>query len=309
MGVALCLLSAACFGAMPIFGKLAYGAGVSQPTLLVLRFTLAAASLGLVLLLRPSSRAAVPAGPRWRLVLTALGLGAIGYATQASLYFAALDRLDAPMVSLVLYTYPVLVTVGAVALGRDRLTPRRAAALGISTCGSVLVLLGGGGVRLDLLGVLLAFGSAVTYTVYILVSAGAVHRMPPVVLSAWVMTGAAAALAVRAAVTGGVDLGFRPAGWLWIGCIVVVSTVLSMLAFFAGLRSAGPSTAAILSVFEPVVTTGLSALVLAEFLRPLQLLGGLVVLASIAVLQLGPRSAPPPAPSVPRPLVGVGPGR
>ena len=43
--------------------------------------------------------------------------------------------------------------------------------------------------------------------------------MSPVVLSAWVMTGAAVALGFRALATGGVGLGFGPAGWLWVGCI------------------------------------------------------------------------------------------
>ena len=125
MGPALCLLSAACFGAMAIFGKLAYAAGVEPGALLLLRFGIAAVVLGLVLLLRPDLRAR----PSRRGVLTALGLGAVGYATQASLYFSALERIDASLVALVLYTYPALVTVAAAVLGRERLTPARSAAV------------------------------------------------------------------------------------------------------------------------------------------------------------------------------------
>jgi EamA-like transporter family protein len=52
------------------------------------------------------------------------------------------------------------------------------------------------------------------------------------------------------------------------------------------MRRTGPSTAAILSTFEPVVTTGLAALTLKEFLTPVQLVGGLVVLSSAAVVHL-----------------------
>jgi drug/metabolite transporter (DMT)-like permease len=61
-------------------------------------------------------------------VLTALGLGAVGYATPSILYFAALERINASLVALVLYTYPALVTLAAALLGRDRLTPGRSAA-------------------------------------------------------------------------------------------------------------------------------------------------------------------------------------
>ncbi|MEV4657440.1 DMT family transporter [Micromonospora sp. NPDC049301] len=299
MGPALCLASAACFGAMAIFGKLAYDAGVSPGALLLVRFTLAAALLGMVLLLRPGLRRAEP-GPhrgeagrqpattRGRVLATAVGLGAIGYATQASLFFSALQLMDASLLSLILYTYPVLVTVAAVLLGRDRLTPGRGAALVAASGGTLLVLLGAGGVSFHPLGALLAFASALTYTVYILVADTVVHRLAPVVLSALVMVGAAGALGARALLTGGVDLDVEPSGWFWLACIAVVSTVVAMLTFFAGLKRTGPSTAAILSTFEPVVTTALAAFILGESLAPVQLVGGALVLSSVVVLQLRP---------------------
>ncbi|WP_255522659.1 MULTISPECIES: DMT family transporter [unclassified Blastococcus] len=297
VGPLLCLVSATCFGAMAVFGKFAYEAGVTPAALVLLRFALAALLLLALLRLRPGlrtgrpdpARGGAPARLPRRVVLTALGLGAFGYATQASLFFAALERTDASLVALVFYTYPALVTLAAALLGRERLTPPRAAALAVASCGTLLVLLGAGGVPVDVAGVTMAFGCAVTYTAYILVADGVVHRVPPVVLSALVMSGAAVALALRALVSGGIDLGFGPAGWFWIGCIAVVCTVVAMLTFFAGLRRVGPSGAAILSTLEPVVTAALAAVALGEVLTPLQAGGGLLVLASVAVLQLRPR--------------------
>jgi drug/metabolite transporter (DMT)-like permease len=286
MGPVLCLVSAACFGAMAIFGKFAYDAGVSPAALVLVRFTLAALLMGGVLAVR---RVALP--PKTgRAMAIAIGLGAFGYATQASLYFSALRRMDASLLSLILYTYPILVTVGAVLLRRERLTRRRLGALLAASGGTLLVLLGAGSSAFRPVGALMAFGAAVTYTVYILVADTVVDRLPPLVLSALVMAGAAAGLGGRAALTGGVDLGFGAAGWFWLACIAVVSTVLAVLAFFAGLRRTSPSTAAILSTFEPVVTTGLAALAFGESLSPVQIAGGLLVLSSVAVLQLRPQS-------------------
>src|SRR5262245_31098532 len=136
VGPALCLASAAFFGAMPIFGRFAYEAGVSPGALLLVRFILAAAMLTTLLLARPGLRrvADLSARPgrslsRGGTILLALGLGAAGYAAQAGLYFAALQRLDASLLSLILYTYPVLVTIAAVLLGRDRLTRWRSLAM------------------------------------------------------------------------------------------------------------------------------------------------------------------------------------
>lgn len=307
MGPFLLLLSAACFGAMGVFGKLAYAAGVTPGTLLLFRFALAAALLAALVALRSRARSRRPADPpgnglsegsgrdRRRSALRALALGALGYATPSMLYFSALERIDASLVALVLYTYPAFVTLAAAALGRERLTLGRLAALGVASCGTLLVLLGVGGLGFDLLGVALAFGAAVTYTAYVLIGDTAVRRTPPLVLTAWVMTGAALALVARAVVAGGLQLDFGIEGWVWIGCMALVSTVAGMYAFFAGLQRTGPSTTAIVSTFEPVVTAALAALVLGELLTPVQVLGAVLVVSSVAILQLGPRTARPPA--------------
>lgn len=293
MGRFLVLLSAVCFGAMAIFGKLAYEAGVTPSVLLMLRFSMAAAMLALVLLVQPKLRSLqaatepAPRGPALtRVILIAVGLGAIGYALQSTFYFSALERLDASLTALILYTYPLLVTLGSAALGRESLTPRRVLALLAASAGTVLILVGVGSLRFDLLGVALGFAGAVTYTAYILVSDTVVNRLPPVVLTTLVMAGAAVTLTGRVAATGGFAVHIAPAGWFWIGCIALVSTVFAMLSFFAGLARTGPSTASILSTFEPVVTTVLATVTLHEFLTPVQLVGGLLVLGAAVGVQL-----------------------
>ncbi|WP_436534605.1 DMT family transporter [Actinoplanes sp. HUAS TT8] len=288
MGPLLCLVSAACFGAMAIFGKLAYDDGVTPEALLVVRFALSAVLLGMVLAFRRNDLRPV----RGRVLVTALGLGAIGYAAQAGLYFAALRRMDASLLSLVLYTFPIMVTVAAAVLGRERLTPARIVALAAASAGTLLVLLGAGGGRVQPVGVLLGLGAALTYTIYILVADTVVGRVAPVLLSTLVMTGAAVSLTARTLVTGGTSFTFPPSAWIWLIGIAVISTVAAMLTFFAGLKRTGPSTAAILSTFEPVVTTALAALTLGESLTPIQLIGGLLVLSCVVVLRIRPRPLP-----------------
>ncbi len=303
MGRVLCLVSATCFGGMAIFGKLAYQAGVTPAALVLLRFWLAASLMSLLVALRPSLRLNRGPGPaaaggavgRQRVWLTAFGLGAIGYATQASCYFAALERLDAPQVSLVLYTYPALVTLGAALLGRERLTRCRVGALILASAGTILVLIGSGGKGFDPTGVAFAFGGALTYTAYILVADTILDALPPVVLTTVVMVGAAVTLSLRAAVTGGVAMDFGAAGWLWIGAIVVISTMAAMLTFFAGMQRTGPATASILSTFEPVVSVTLAGLVLGQLLTPVQMVGAVLVLAAAILVHRRDATAPDPA--------------
>src|ERR671910_2538455 len=140
IGIIACLASAAAFGAMGVFGKLAYDEGATVGTLLATRFVLAAALFWLFVAWSGGAR--VLRGLSRRDVGIALALGAIGYGAQAGGYFAALERLDASLLSLLVYTFPVMVTVTAVVLGRERANRRTAGALALASAGLLLVLAG-----------------------------------------------------------------------------------------------------------------------------------------------------------------------
>ncbi len=107
-GTLLCLGSAAAFGAMAVFGKLAYQQGATVGTLLAARFLLAAVLFWALVLPGRPAREIRALGARD--VALALAVGAGGYATQAGGYFAALERIDASLVSLLIYTFPVIVS-------------------------------------------------------------------------------------------------------------------------------------------------------------------------------------------------------
>src|SRR3954454_9190393 len=279
----MCLASGAAFGAMAIFGKLAYGEGATVGTLLAVRFLLAAAVFWALVLAGGAGREM--RALRRRDAGTALALGGLGYALQAGGYFAALTRIDASLLSLLLYTFPAIVAAAAVALGRERLTGRRAAALILASSGLALVVAGAGTGALDPLGAALGLGAACVYSAYILVSQGVAGRMRPTVLSAIVRAGAATSLTVGAAALGELRPGaLTAAGWGWLACLGAISTVAAISLFFAGLRRVGPTAASILSTVEPLVTVLLAAIVFGELLSPVQMLGGALVLSAVPVL-------------------------
>ena len=101
LGTALCLASGAAFGAMAVFGKLAYEGGATVGTLLAVRFLLAAAMFWALVLAGGAARDL--RALRGRDVGVELALGGCGYAIQAGCFFAALERIDASLLSLLLY--------------------------------------------------------------------------------------------------------------------------------------------------------------------------------------------------------------
>jgi drug/metabolite transporter (DMT)-like permease len=148
-------------------------------------------------------------------------------------------------------------------------------------------------------GALMAVVASLTYTTYILVSDTIIGDVDPFALALLVLTGATASYATAGLATGSIDLTVSAEAWLWLVLIALVSTVVAVSTFFAGLRRVGPSEAAILSTFEPVVTVALAFAVLGEHLTPGQLAGGALVLAAVVLLQLPARRAAPVLGEVP----------
>jgi drug/metabolite transporter (DMT)-like permease len=305
VGVALTLLSAVTFGASGVLAKVAYAGGVGVSTLLVGRFTLAAVVLWALVAWRR------PALPPLRIALAALLLGAVGYAGEATLYFSALTRLDASMVAMLLATYPVLVVAAAVALGRERPDRRRALALATAIAGAALVL---GGAQVGALsgpGLMFAASATVAYASYVLMADRFVARVDGLVLATLVITGAALGTSAFGIATGHLSAAaLQPSGWMAIGLLALICTVVPIAAFLLALPRIGPGTASILSTFETVVGVGLAALLLGESLDALQAAGAAMVVGSVIALQLAAptrvrsddAAAGPAAPSAARAL-------
>jgi drug/metabolite transporter (DMT)-like permease len=84
-----------------------------------------------------------------------------------------------------------------------------------------------------------------------------------------------------------------PIGWAAVVAIALISTVVAILSFMAGLARVGPTDAATLSTLEPAMTVLLAVVVLGENLGLVQLLGGVLIVSAALVVA---RSDPPKVP-------------
>lgn len=274
-GVLFVLFSAAGFGAMAIFGKIAFASGASTTTVLFLRFLSAGIFMvGLMSLLRAP-------WPKGRDLVLLIAMGALGYAGQSFCFFSALHYATAGLTGLLLYLHPSLVIIGSALLGRRKLTLAKVLLGLFSLLGILLtvsdVLIGTGK------GIAFGTGAALIYTVYILVGESVTARTGAI--------GAACVIMLSAATIFGVVMLFDgpclpgdSAGWLAVAAIGLISTVMPIVFFFAGMRRLGAGDAATLSTFEPVVTLLLAYLFLGETLAPMQAFGAAVVIAAVVII-------------------------
>lgn len=276
--IALVLLSAIGFSSIAIFAKLAYAAGISPTMLLALRFGLAVVLLAPLVWLRGLRL------PRGRSLAGFALMGAL-YTAQAQSYFTALMYASSGLVGLLLYVYPVLVTVLAVAFGWEKLDRRTLILLVVAITGMAITL--GGNLQGQPLGIMLGLLAAGVYAVYIVIGGRLTANTDP--LAATLVIMAAAALANGAfAVIGGTALPHTVEAWLAIGAIALFSTVIAIAAFLIGIKYIGAAQASIISTLEPVITLCLGVAVLGESVSGGQLIGGTLVLGAVVMLALRP---------------------
>ena len=152
---------------MGIFGKLAYDEGATVGTLLAVRFALAAALFwALVLATGAARQVRALSGPRRRHRARARRRAAT--ARRPAPTSPRCSGSTPSLLSLLLYTFPAMVTVAA-----DRARPRagqppQAVALALASAGLVLVLAGAGAGRARPVGARSALTAAVVYSAYIL---------------------------------------------------------------------------------------------------------------------------------------------
>ena len=102
-------------------------------------------------------------------------------------------------------------------------------------------------------------------------------------MSAVVIT-SAAALFVVVTLIRGPQWPRTAGGWLAIVGIALLSTVLAITLYFAGLKRIGPVRASTLSTIEPLCTVALAAIVLDETVAPVQLAGGALILVAAVLI-------------------------
>lgn len=277
--IILVLLSALGFGSIAMFAKIAYAAGVSPSLLLALRFLLAAALLAPVVWLKR-----IPM-PRGRVLAGFALMGAL-YTAQSQSYFTALMYASSGLVALLLYIYPILVTLLAVLLGWEKLNRRTLMLMALAMAGIAITL--GGKLQGQPLGIGLGVLAAAVYAVYILLGNRLTQDTHPLAATLVVLGAAALGNGVFA-MAGGSGLPHTAGAWLAIGAIALFSTVISIAAFLSGIKRIGAAQASIISTLEPVITLILGVALLDETISVSQLLGGALVL--IAVIFLAQRPA------------------
>ncbi len=229
------------------------------------------------------------AGRRWpagRAAWSRIAVNGLLSAVFQGCYFASIALTSVSLATLVtIGGTPVIVTIAEQAAGRRALGRAGAVTLALALAGlGLLVGLPGGGLSEGavLAGAGLALLSAAAFAAVTLSGPSLVTGVDALTLNGFgFILGGAALLPLAAAFSGG--LGFRP-GLAAAGLLAALAagpTAAAYLLHFRGLRNAAASTAALLTLIEPLAAAVLAALVLGDRLGVTGLAGAVLLLAAV----------------------------
>lgn len=275
----LIVLSALGFGSISVLTLLITRAGLPLVTAMAWRYVLAAVLLAVI-----AQLGQLKSIPRFKIVRLVL-IGGIGQAmiTYFSLY--ALEYIPVGPLAFLFYTYPAWVALLGAVRRTERLTLVRITALTMALVGVTVMIGAPSAEKLHPIGVALALGSALLYTIY-LPALEHVQSGVPAMLSAFLLiVGAGISFILAALFTGNLQLPAGASLWANIFLLSLVSTVIAFSALIKGLAVLGPVRTAIIATVEPFFTAILGAIVLRDRLTATTLIGGMLIAAAVLLIQ------------------------
>ena len=267
-----------------ITGKLALA---TAPPLEIsaVRFIIAAVVLAGIAI---ATRTDLGRGNLWPVVLA----GVFGYFAYNAFVFVGLTMAPASDGALIVPTLiPVLTAIAASSIG-ERLTATKLVGFAVASAGAALVIAagqtGGDVSSRRLLGDVLMLLGTVCWAIYTVLGTIALRtRSPLAIVTIAAPIGAALLLPLGFFEKSYTDVaGWSTGVWLNVLYLALAGSVASFILFYWVVRRVGAGVAAMTSYLVPVLTLVMAVVFLGDRPQPLQLVGGVVILAGVRLATL-----------------------
>jgi drug/metabolite transporter (DMT)-like permease len=224
--------------------------------------------------------------------------GLVAVAGAQLCFFSAVQHLSVGVALLLEYLAPVLLIGWHWWRRGQRPTAGKLIGAALSIAGLALVLDLARGLTVSPIGVAWGLGASLCLCAYFVLSEDSAAA-PPALLLTTVGTGVGALVLVLAGLIGIVPLAAASAPvsiaattlpwWVPVLTLALVSAALAYLTGIDAVRRLGSSIASFVALSEVILAVVFAALLLGQIPTPIQAVGGLLILAGIAVVQAQPR--------------------
>lgn len=289
-GYAAGITTGVTYGLNPLFAKPLLEAGVPVDTMLAIRYLIAAAILGIWILLRKENLK-INGAQFIRLCILGLLFG------LSSLFlFVSYNYIPAGLATTIVFLYPVLVALIQVFL-RIYPTWQVWVAIIMTFAGVVILSRPSGSATINAAGLMYAGGAALAYAMYLII-VNRSRRLRTVsnhVLTFYALLIGSCLFIVHYFVTGGGNFfeGIEGAEcWLNLLGLAIFPTLLSLLTIAISTRLIGATKTSVLGVFEPITAILVGCLCFGESLTLNVITGIAITVAAVLFMILTEKKKP-----------------
>ena len=264
-------------------GKFLFNQGVTPFQLVQLRVTLSAAFLFILLLARPGLLK-IPL----RDILYFAVLGISGLAMVMFTYFYAISKINVAVAILLEYLAPVFIAIYYGFVAPEKLTRITLLAVVLSVSGCCLAV----GVHnvnllaLNRLGIAAGVLSGLCYSWYTVYGERGMRRYDPRTVVFYAFLFASLFWNIALEPFGAFRVRYTGVQWFWVLYIVVFGTAVPYGLYTMGVSLIRSTRASVAATLEPIAAAFIAWIFLGEHLDMLQITGGVLVIASVVILQL-----------------------
>jgi len=285
------LIGSTLWGISSVVAKALFNIGLPPTELILVRLTLATLILLIILLLYDRRRIIISLKDLPYFLI----LGFIGVTGMQFFYYFTISKIQVGPAILLQYLQPVWVSLYAFLFQREPISRTKAVALLLAVVGCYFVV---GGYQMDLfllnrVGIMSGLIASFFFTFYALYGEKGLKKYDPWTLLLYGFGLSAVFYMIVVSPVKIISDGHPLKVWIAFFYIAVFSTLLPFGFYFKGMERIRATRASITSTWEPVVAGGAAYLVLGEVLSPLQVLGGVGVIAAVVLLQLAREKVSP----------------
>jgi drug/metabolite transporter (DMT)-like permease len=285
LGVLLVAAGAIGFASKAVLAKLMYRYGLEAMSVLTLRM-LFSLPFFLILIYWYSDNAKLKT-VRQKDVFWLVVLGFSGYYLSSLLDFVGLQYISAGLERLILFTYPTIIILASAVFLKKPIQKNQIYALLLTYMGIFLAMSGDISPKNQnfLIGALFVFGSACTYSFFLMGSERIIPKFGSISYSAWAMLIATFFMLLHYLLTSRADLLHFPAEVYYLSWMMaLIATVIPIVLTVEGIRLLGAGNMAIVGNIGPISTILLAYIFLGEAITFWQIMGTFFVLAGIGLI-------------------------
>ncbi|MCU0445401.1 MAG: DMT family transporter [Microscillaceae bacterium] len=285
LGVVLVAAGAVGFASKAVLAKLMYRYGLEAMPVLTLRMFFSLPFF-LILIYWYSDNAKLRTVQK-KDILWLVVLGFSGYYLSSLLDFIGLQYISAGLERLILFTYPTIIILASAIFLKKPIQNRQIYALLLTYLGIFLAMREDIGIKNEnfLLGALFVFGSACTYSFFLMGSERIIPKFGSITYSAWAMLIATFFMFLHYLIASRVDLWHFPSEVYGLSLLMaLIATVIPIVLTVEGIRLLGAGNMAIVGNIGPISTILLAYIFLNEPITLWQIVGTGFVLAGIGLI-------------------------